>query len=254
MLTTDQVRFYNDNGYIRLEGVYTAGEVEAMRAAADAVLERAREAKFNPSFLWQGRFLSEEERSNLDINGVHDAQFHDATFSRMMLKDTLLSAIASLIGPNVQLHHTKLIVKPPERGAPFPMHQDYPYFPHEKHTMLAASIHLDDANEENGCLRVIPGSHRAGELDRDHTGLFLPPEQYPVEDAPACPARAGDVLVFNYLTIHGSGLNTSSRPRRNWLIQMRDPTDHPTAAVHDSRGQGMMLTGLNPEYHPTWGR
>jgi phytanoyl-CoA hydroxylase len=133
------------------------------------------------------------------------------------------------------------------------MHQDYPYFPHERHTMLAASVHLDDADEENGCLRVVPGSHTLGPLEVDASGLFLRPEDYPVEQATPCPASAGDVLVFNYLTIHGSGLNTSVRPRRNWLIQMRDPTDHPTMNVHDSRGQGQMLRGFNPEFIATWG-
>lgn len=252
MLTPEQVTFYRDNGYLLIPAVFNTVEIDAMRGACDAVIQRAREARHNPSFLWKGRFLTEEERSNLDINGIHDAQFHDAVFSRMLLHGGLLSAIASLIGPNIQLHHTKIVAKPPERGAPFPMHQDYPYFPHERHTMLAASIHLDDASEDNGCLRVVPGSHLLGPLPLDPSGLFLPPEQYPVQDALACPARAGDVLVFNYLTIHGSGLNTSDRPRRNWLIQVRDPEDHPTMDVHVSRGQGMMLYGQNPEYVPTW--
>ena len=252
MLSNSDVEFYRANGFIHLKGVYSPGEVAAMRSATDSVIARAIEARHNPSFLWQGRFLSEEERSHLDINGIHDAQYHDAVFSRMLLNEPLLSAVESLIGSNIQLHHTKLVVKPPERGAPFPMHQDYPYFPHERHTMLAASIHLDDTNVQNGCLRVVPGSHLGGPLNLDASGLFLRPEDYPMEEQLACPAAAGDVIVFNYLTIHGSGLNTSSGPRRNWLIQMRDPTDRPTVDVHVSRGQGMMLRGLNPEYIPTW--
>lgn len=252
MVSSAEAQFYRENGYLHLRSIYPAADLAAMRQAADEIVERARAAKQNPSFLWQGRFLSEEERQKLDITGVHDVQFHDAVFSRMLLKDSLLDAIVSLIGPNIQLHHTKLIAKPPEKGAPFPMHQDYPYFPHEKHTMLAASIHLDDTNQGNGCLRVVPGSHLRGSLELDPSGLFLRPEDYPIEEQLACPAAAGDVLVFNYLTIHGSGLNTSDGPRRNWLIQMRDPTDHPTKDVHASRGQGMMLRGHNPEYHPTW--
>ncbi|HEY3266830.1 MAG TPA: phytanoyl-CoA dioxygenase family protein [Armatimonadota bacterium] len=245
-------QFYQKNGFVLLRAVFTAAEVEAMREACDAIIARAREAKQNPSFLWQGRFLSDEERARLDITGIHDAQFHDAVFSRMLLNDRLLAAVDELIGPNIQLHHTKLIAKPPETGAPFPMHQDYPYFPHEKHTMLAASIHLDNTDELNGCLRVVPGSHKLGALDLDPTGLFLAPERYPIETAQPLPAQAGDALVFNYLTIHGSGVNASNRPRRNWLIQMRDPTDHPTKDVHVSRGQGMMLRGHNPEYIATW--
>src|SRR5262249_14959073 len=152
--------------------------------------------------------------------------------------------VADLIGPNVQLHHTKLFIKPPERGAPFPMHQDCPYFPHERHTMMAAIFHFDDAPEEKGCVRVVPGSHRLGLLEHLTEGNFpLPVEQYPVPEATPVPAQAGDVLFFTYLTIHGSGVNTSDEARTTLLVQMRDPADRPTVLRHLSRGQGMMLRG-----------
>jgi len=72
-------------------------------------------------------------------------------------------------------------------------------------------------------------------------------DEYPLERATPVPAQAGDVVVFNYLTIHGSGVNTTQEARTTLLIQMRDPTDHPTVATHLSRGQGMMLRGIDPE-------
>ena len=71
-------------------------------------------------------------------------------------------------------------------------------------------------------------------------------DEYPVADATPCPARAGDVLFFSYLTIHGSALNTSDQARTTLLVQMRDPADPPTKMVHLSRGQGMMLRGIDP--------
>jgi len=61
-----------------------------------------------------------------------------------------------------------------------------------------------------------------------------------------CPARAGDVLFVSYLTIHGSGVNVSDEARTTLLVQMRDPTDPPTVQTHESRGQGMMLRGVDP--------
>jgi phytanoyl-CoA hydroxylase len=141
-----------------------------------------------------------------------------------------------------------LFIKPPERGAPFPMHQDYPYFPHEKHTMLAAIVFFDDAPIEKGCLLVVPGSHKLGPLPHDsEDGWHLPVEAYSLERATPVPAQAGDVVVFSYLTIHGSGVNTTQEARTTLLIQMRDPTDRPTVATHLSRGQGMMLRGIDPE-------
>jgi hypothetical protein len=61
-----------------------------------------------------------------------------------------------------------------------------------------------------------------------------------------CAAEAGDVLFFSYLTVHGSGINESKEARTTVLVQMRDPLDPPSAAVHLSRGQGMMLAGVDP--------
>ena len=61
---------------------------------------------------------------------------------------------------NIILHHTKAHLKPPEKGAPFPMHQDYHYFPYEKDSMLAIFVHLDDTTPENGGLAIYPGQYQ----------------------------------------------------------------------------------------------
>jgi len=61
-------------------------------------------------------------------------------------------------------------LSPYTRGAifrPFPMHQDYPYFLHARHTMMPAVFHFDGTPEEKRCLRVVPGSHRLGPLKHD---------------------------------------------------------------------------------------
>jgi len=60
------------------------------------------------------------------------------------------------------------------------------------------------------------------------------------------------VLIFNYLTVHGSYVNHSQRPRRLLLVQMRSPTDRPTTKEHLSPGQGTMLRGVNPRGLITW--
>jgi phytanoyl-CoA hydroxylase len=181
----------------------------------------------------------------------HNAQFFSAGFSRLLVDERLTGAAAQLIGtPNVQLHHNKIFIKPPEKGAPFPMHQDHPFFPHERHTMIAAVVHFDDAPEEKGCIRVVPGSHKLGPLEHNpEGGHHLPFEQYPLDSAQACPAEAGDALFFSYLTIHGSGVNTSQTARTTILIQMRDPEDR-ALTKSSERGTGMLLRGFNPAAQP----
>ncbi len=246
--TTDPAErraFYDEHGFLLVKGALPPVEAAGLRADLHSLAERLQRGK-DINATWRGAWLKQEERARVEILHCHDVQFYLASFTRLLVDARLLDPVEDLIGPNIQLHHTKMFVKPPERGSPFPMHQDGPYFPHERHTMLAAVLHLDDAPLEKGCIRVIPGSHRLGMLPTQSDGLYLDPVEWPLEAALPVPCGTGDLLIFNYLTIHGSGLNTSSEPRTTCLFQLRDPTDLPTKQTHLSRGQGMMLRGVDP--------
>jgi phytanoyl-CoA hydroxylase len=243
-LTAEQKKFYDDNGYVLVKGVISKEEAAACRAELHDLAERLQKIK-SIDATW-ATVRSNEPAKKTVLLHCHDVQFQSGRFARLIVDERITSLAQSIIGPNVQLHHTKMFIKPPEKGSPFPMHQDHPYFPHQKDSMIAAVIHFDDAPIEKGCLRVVPGSHKLGPLPTDRPDRSLSPEEYPIEKATPCPAEAGDVLIFSYLTIHGSGINTSNDARTTLLIQMRDPTDPPSRKSHESRGQGMMLAGIDP--------
>ncbi|WP_127579853.1 phytanoyl-CoA dioxygenase family protein [Paenibacillus koleovorans] len=246
MIKPQDVKFYKENGYLLVRGVFNEDEVAAMRTSVDRIIQRAAAAKQDANHAWQGDYLPPEELKKLVLKGFHDVHYHDAVFLQALSHLNMTAVLSQLIGPNVQLHHSKMLVKPPENGAAFPMHQDHPYFPHEKHTMLAASVHLDDADFDNGCLHVIPGSHKSS---LPHVGKhYLDAKQYPISAGLACPASAGDVLFFNYLTVHGSPPNRSERTRRNVLFQYRSADDFPTENVHFDWGMGLMVCGENPYF------
>ena len=233
--------FYEENGYLLVRGVFDPAEIDDMRDGIARILESVAATEHDRSHTWSGVDPS------LQLKGFHDLQYLDAVFTRMVAHPRLVGVLTDLIGPNVQLHHSKMLVKPPEAGAPFPMHQDYPYFPHERHSVLAASVHLDDTDVENGCLHVVPGSDKLGPLEAQGESHTV---DYPLESGAALPAAAGDVLFFNYLTIHGSGVNRSSRVRRNVLFQYRDPADRPVFNAdgvedHVDWGMGLMVAGSN---------
>ena len=235
--------FYREHGYVLVRNVFDEREAEEMRGAIDRILENVASTEHDRSHTWAGVDQS------LQLKGFHDLTYHDGVFTRMVAHPRLVAVLAQLIGPNVQLHHTKMLVKPPEQGAPFPMHQDYPYFPHERHSVVAASVHLDDTDEENGCLHVVPGSHRLGPLEALGDAKTV---DYPLGSGVACPAAAGDVLFFNYLTIHGSRVNRSARTRRNVLFEYRDPADPPLlrdgVEEHVDWGAGTIVAGSNPGF------
>ncbi len=244
MLTPAQLSFYHENGYILVPGLLSPERAAEYRKECHSLANRLR-AKRNIDATWGS--AKEMNATPTKLLHCHDIQFQSAAFARLIVDEAFTAIAAQIIGPNVQLHHTKMFIKPPEQGSPFPMHQDAPYFPHDNHSMIAAIFHFDDAPIEKGCVRVVPGSHKLGMLEHDSAGGWhLPFSKYPVEDAVPCPAKAGDVLFFSYLTIHGSGINVSSEARTTTLVQMRDPADPPTIHTHESRGQGMMLRGIDP--------
>lgn len=246
-LTSEEKTFYQNNGYVLAKSVFTPEESAYFRQEIHDLAHRLSEAHDEglKNEGWKsGSKVTELPRELLHC---HNVQFHSSAISRLITDPRLTDRAADIIGPNVMLHHTKMFIKPPEKGAPFPMHQDVPYFPFKNHSMIAAIIHFDHAPIEKGCVRVVPGSHKNGWMDHlTDGGNHLPPEKYPVSEATPCPAKAGDVLFFSYLTIHGSGLNTSQEARTTLLVQMRDPIDQPTKITHLSRGQGMMLRGIDP--------
>lgn len=247
MLSEEQLNFYRENGYLLVNGMFSREEAAALRAEAHDLMQRLA-AQRNVEATWGSARKLEMNGRQTVLQHCHDVQYYLASFARFLVDDRLTSVAADIIGsPNVQLHHNKMFIKPPEKGSPFPMHQDHPFFPHANHSMIAAIIHMDDAPLEKGCVRVVPGSHKLGPLSHNSEGGWhLPLDEYPLESAVPCPAEAGDVLFFSYLTIHGSGVNTSNEARTTILVQMRDPADPPTNEEHRSRGQGMILRGVDP--------
>lgn len=234
---------YAEQGFVLVKGLLTKAEAAEHRAAAHELLDQLNRDD-DPTW---GAAAEVAMGAATRLQHLHDAQFYAAAFSRLLVDERFTSVAAAVLGtPNVQLHHTKLFVKPPENGSPFPLHQDHPFFPHTHHRVGAAIFHLDDAPEQKGCVRIVPGSHLAGPREHDPEGSYHLTD-VPFEDAVPQPAEAGDVLFFSYLTVHGSGVNVSDQARTTWLVQFRDPADPPAVRAHEhSLGQGMMLAGVDP--------
>src|SRR5690242_17284833 len=181
MLTQEQIDFYHKNGYLLVKGVFSRQEAAQYRQEGHDLIERLAQ-KANLDATWGSAREAVAEAKQTQIFHCHNVQFYSSLFARLIVNDRFTEAASDLIGsPNVQLHHNKLFIKPPEKGSPFPMHQDYPYFPHERHTMIAAILHFDDAPLEKGCVRVVPGSYKLGGLEHASAGGWhLPFDQYPI--------------------------------------------------------------------------
>ena len=139
-----------------------------------------------------------------------------------------ITAMEQLIGPNVLLMYSQLVTKFPEDSVRdhttvFPWHQDNGYksiIPANNVTVWTA---LNDVDEQNGCVWVIPGSHKHGLLDHHAAASGSWHKEAPVEDSGIpVPLRAGEAVAFTGLTLHRSLTNTSSAPRRGFFMEYCD--------------------------------
>lgn len=247
---TPRRSFYEEQGYLLVPDVLPADEVDAICDEIDGVAEALLSRRGTLEAAWRGSYR-EHVGGDLDpdafrCDSIHDVQRYSARVTRLISDPRIVELFVELIGPNVAFHHTKYHAKPAGTGAPFPLHQDYPHFPHEGKSMMLGALILDDMNEENGGLGVVPGSHRRGALPTVGSDeKYLDPAAYPLHSLTLLSASRGSMLFLNYLTIHGSTRNRSNAIRRVLFIQVRDPADRPIEQTHFSHAQGMMLAGFD---------
>ena len=250
MLTEKQVEAYKQDGYLRVEGLFTQEEVKALNSEMNLIIEDWwGEESIGWRGPWRDHYLPEAERKKTKAVIIANPHFYSAAWSKAILHEGLVGCLQDLIGPSVQWHHTVLHGKPPELGTPFPMHQDYPFYPHDGPDFVDCLVHLDDAPLESGCLCVVPGSHADGPLEHitgDHTRPYLPPEKYhpdKVETMPV-PAKAGDVIFFSYCTIHWSNVNQTDQWRKSVRIGYHTPEMRPIGMDTKEPNNKIIVSGL----------
>ena len=220
MLTQEQIAAYHQDGYIKVEGLFTPKEVEVLGSEMVRIIGEWGQETIGWRGPWRDRYLAEDERQNTKAVLMHNPHFYSATWGRAIFHERLVGSVEDLIGSSVQWHHTVLHAKPPELGTPFPMHQDYPFYPHDGPDFVDCLVHLDDTPSGSGCLCVVPESHKNGPLEHitgPDTAPHLPPDEYhpdKVESIPI-PAKAGDVIFFSYNTVHWSNVNRTDQWRRS---------------------------------------
>jgi phytanoyl-CoA hydroxylase len=248
--TADERRgFYDEQGYLRVPGVFGPGETADLAAELDRLIQ---EWSFEAAWVgpWREALMDPELAGSITLSALHDLQLYSAAWARAMVNPLLGHLLESLLGPDVEFHHSTMHVKPPERGAPFPMHQDHPFYPHADGRYVDVLVHLDDTTHENGEIRFLPGSHRDGPLDHilqgpngEPSAPHLPVDRYRLEDSIAVPASAGDVVVFSINTVHGSYPNRTSAARRLVRMGFRAPGNRQLGGQSAGR-PGVMVRGM----------
>ena len=197
-------------------------------------------------------YMSPDVEKRSMLTHLHDLHFYSEAWCHAVTSPRLAEAMSDLLGPNVELHHTTLHVKPPETGMPFPLHQDSPFYRHQGFNYVDAIIHLDDTSEENGGLRFIPGSHKNGEISHIEHGEMAKKSRRTCQQTSGSwkthvPgfAQAGDVVAFSIYSIHGSNINRTDKWRRLVRVGYRDPQAKQIDGQSLGRA-GLMVHGIRP--------
>lgn len=234
--TADELSRYREDGYFLRERVLAEADLAPLRDAVEEVHQRIvrdvesgdcgptewiddkRYQKVAGSLIkWEWREDSAQVRS---MEPYHHL---DARLEALIDDPRLWQPARPLVGADaLSLFSDKLNFKRPG-GSPFPWHQDSPYWAfgcNHLDRLVSVLVNLDDADVQNGCLWMIPGSHTEGFLptfqNRGVVGrLYTDVEQIP-NAKPAVPleAPAGSVVWFHGDLVHGSQGNRSDVPRR----------------------------------------
>lgn len=248
-LSDEQVRSYDEQGFIVLRGLLTVEEV--------ALLRREAERLATPQRVHADANIYEKDGKT--IRAAWAVEKDSAACARLLRSPRILGPVRQLLGDDVYLYHSRLNHKIAGRGDVFQWHTDFASWEQDgvqrggHRDMMTAMIVLDDSGPESGPVRYIPGSHRIGlatpsEYDTKTTSYAIHKvpdgeiarmlaDHPPVE----CLEPAGAVAFFAPGLVHGSEANRSGRDRRNLYFVYNRLDNQPVGASRRKHAHAYIL-------------
>jgi phytanoyl-CoA hydroxylase len=231
MLSEQAWEQFERDGYLRLGQVASDDQLRALQARMDAIMlgkvryqgmffqldsETGKYGDVKGGGEWAGPTLNYRKIETLE---------RDPLFLGYMQHPVFREISRRVYGENVSIYRAMFMNKPALRGTVLPYHQDAgSQWGLDHDPKITVWTALDDATVENGCMQVIPGSHKHG-LFSEH-GHTITAEQEATfardEDSVFLDAKAGEVILLDNLMLHRSGINTIDRPRRAFSVCYMD--------------------------------
>jgi phytanoyl-CoA hydroxylase len=251
MLTPEQVAFYHANGYTTVPNILPDAELAELRQVTDEFVDKSRQATDHTAeFDLEPGHTPEAPRLR---RLKHPESLHPA-YDRVFRNEHIIDMVAQLVGPDVRHFGGKLNLKSAGFGSPVEWHQDYAFgSTRSNDDMLAVGVAIDDMTPENGCMLVVPGSHKGPIFnhyqDDVFAGAVTDPDFVPDPIAPLL-LNAGDISIHHGRLLHASAPNrTPDRPRRFYLLQYcaADSWTQPLSPEEREVYKTQMLRGELPE-------
>ena len=226
---------FQKDGFATVKTLIPPSELETLRQRMDMISE-GRVPAF-PAEMIEYEPVAAGSIATPPVRKINQCAERDDVFMAHAANPRILDIIESLIGPDIKLFGSQCFMKPPG-GIPKPYHQDSAYFNIEPRELVTCWTALDDATIDNGCLWVIPGSHRIGLLDHDqpwHVGdrvdMQVRDEQIDCTRELSNELTAGSCSFHHSMLLHRSGPNQTESPRRGLAVHYmssRSRWTHPT--------------------------
>jgi phytanoyl-CoA hydroxylase len=224
-LNAEQRRSYDDNGYLLVRGLFEPSElgVWARRFAAivNGEVEPAEDMLVMRDVM-VAKGAVDPATSAEAVAKIQDFHNDPILFEGYGRHPKLLAWVEAFVGPDIKSIHNMLINKPPGVDGRHPLHQDLLYFPFRPADRIVATwTALEPCTRENGCLVVVPGTHKGELLKHENPDWeyvnFLYVGAEGVDSATGrvhLEMETGDTVFFHPLLLHGSGRNRSPGFRR----------------------------------------
>ena len=205
-LSLEQINQYKEDGYIAPIDVLTKNEAEEVKKEIEYIEKK-----------WPN------EIEGLGRNYVH---LISPVLDKVSHNSKILDAVESIIGKDILVCGTTLFIKNPDKKGFVSFHQDAKYIGLEPHNWVTGWLAVTDSNEENGCMRMLKGSHKKDlkfhDQKFDENNLLTRGqtiENVPINETTPVILKAGQLSLHHPTIIHGSGLNKSKERRIGFAIQ-----------------------------------
>lgn len=219
--TMTMTESYRRAGYITLPGAFSEAYLAQLRAESDRLLQLCAEesARYAPRIEWEKDYLAREDQTNMErvIRKLEPVSDLSPLFAELAFSESVAGPVRTLFGEDVELFEDKLNLKLPG-GSAYPWHQDWSCcWRAFTDDLITCFIYLDDADENNGCLQVVPGSHSAKTIYpfRQGSRFEIDTSAIAQERIVPVPLKAGEMIFFDPYLLHYSALNRSTTPRRS---------------------------------------
>lgn len=224
MLKQSQIRDYHESGYLLVHDLFHLDELEQWSDRFEAVVDGSVKRTRGMVVMQDVMVAKQAVTPKTPLHGVNKLlNFEDDPgFYSYVEHPKLLKTVQDLIGEGLYSLVTNVFNKPPEVDGRHPLHQDLRYFrmrPPEK--IVASWTAISPCTRENGCIAVVPGSHRLGLLDHElpeweyvNYAFYGIRERNNLEHL-HIEMNPGDTLLFHPLLVHGSGRNHTQECRRS---------------------------------------